>query len=131
MKHIWTCKQCNITYDFEPTKCVNGCTISFKKIAVEDERKPPCLPGSMLQKIIRKLGARESVKCGCQSLKARMDKWGCDECEERIDEIVKYLGENSKKVMWVSFPKWSLKRLVMVAIRLARREQRRNVSAAR
>jgi hypothetical protein len=50
-----------------------------------------CGPGCQLKKSLEWWGIRSDGSCGCDSFAAKMDSWGCDECWQRLEEIVEHL----------------------------------------
>lgn len=54
-------------------------------------------PGTELKKLLKKVGITASPNCSCNARARTMDQWGCDKCEERIDEIVGWLREEATK----------------------------------
>lgn len=58
------------------------------------------LPGNTLQRYVHKwlrrlrISTNPNPSCGCDSLVARMNHWGVEECLNRIDEIVDQLFTN-------------------------------------
>lgn len=79
-----------------------------------------CLAGTALGKILYWLGIAYTPDCPCRSRAALMDAWGCDECEQRIDEIVGWLREEAGK-RGLPFLDIAGRMLVKRAIRNARR----------
>lgn len=78
-----------------------------------------CLPGTHLKQMLESWGLRESAGCPCKSRAKLMDKWGCDECERRIDQIVGWLQEEAAKRR-LPFSRTLASVLVRKAIRKAR-----------
>lgn len=54
-------------------------------------------PGTELKKLLKRVGITASPNCSCNARARTMDQWGCDKCEERIDEIVGWLREEAAK----------------------------------
>jgi hypothetical protein len=54
-------------------------------------------PGTELKKLLKKVGIAASPNCSCNARARTMDQWGCDKCEENIDEIVGWLREEATK----------------------------------
>lgn len=61
------------------------------------EPPPTHGPGTELKKLLKKVGITASPNCSCNARARTMDQWGCDKCEERIDEIVGWLREEATK----------------------------------
>jgi hypothetical protein len=59
-------------------------------------RESQCLPGTALKKMLEFYGLKDREGCPCRSHAAKMDRWGCDESERRIDEIVTWLEQEAK-----------------------------------
>lgn len=54
-------------------------------------------PGTELKKLLSKIGITSTPTCSCNARAKKMDEWGPDECEKRIDEIVGWLKEEADK----------------------------------
>lgn len=54
-------------------------------------------PGTELKKLLKTIGITASPNCSCNARAKKMDEWGPDECEKRIDEIVGWLKEEATK----------------------------------
>jgi len=52
---------------------------------------PVAGPGTHLASLLGRLGLSERPGCRCKSYAAQMDRWGVDECLDRILEIVAWL----------------------------------------
>lgn len=52
---------------------------------------PVAGPGTHLASLLGRLGLSERPGCRCKSYAAQMDRWGVDECTDRIIEIVAWL----------------------------------------
>ncbi len=61
------------------------------------EPAPTHGPGTELKKLLKRVGITASPNCSCNARARTMDQWGCDKCEERIDEIVGWLREEATK----------------------------------
>lgn len=82
---VWKCATCG--------RVVRSQTGAIKAIC-DGEWTPqqiPCGPGCQLKKSLAWWGIRSNGSCGCDSFAAKMDAWGCDECWQRLEEIVEHL----------------------------------------
>lgn len=80
-------------------------------------------PGTELHKILKKLGLSPVEGCKCKGRARKMDEWGPDICEDRINEIVGWMEEEAKKrKKW--FVRWPAKTIVLIAIKKARKAQK-------
>ncbi len=52
-------------------------------------------PGTQLHKILGLFGFAFSKQCKCRARMIQMNKWGCDGCEEHMDEICGWLREEA------------------------------------
>lgn len=87
------------------------------------EPSPPAAthgPGTELKKLLKKVGITASPTCSCNARARTMDQWGCDKCEERVDEIVGWLREEATK-RGLPFVNMAGRMLVQRAIQNARR----------
>jgi hypothetical protein len=58
---------------------------------------PTSGPGTELKKLLSKIGITSTPTCSCNARAKKMDEWGSEECEKRIDEIVGWLKEEANK----------------------------------
>lgn len=77
-------------------------------------------PGTELKKLLRMVGVKASPTCPCNAHAAQMDRWGPDECENRLDEIVGWLGAEAQKRR-LPFSAVVAGQLARLAIRRARK----------
>lgn len=78
-------------------------------------------PGTILKVLLRRwLGIKASPNCPCNSRARQMDTWGPDECERRLDEIVKWLGEEAARRR-LPFISALARQAVLFAIRKSRK----------
>ena len=70
--------------------CGNGVTHLCRADGVPAPPAPPIVPGpgAHLTTLLGRLGLSERPGCKCKSYAAQMDRWGVDECTDRIMEIV-------------------------------------------
>lgn len=68
------------------------------------------------------MGIVASPNCSCNARAKKMDEWGPDECEKRIDEIVGWLKEEAHKRK-LPFIDYAGRLLVKRAISNAKRTQ--------
>lgn len=61
-----------------------------------DKRNFSCLPGTALKNTLSAFGLHQKPGCPCKDRATRMDRWGCDECERRVPEIVAWLKEEAE-----------------------------------
>jgi hypothetical protein len=85
--------------------------------------KPPCRPGTALKALLSWLRIDVGKGCACKNRAAQMDRWGCDECERRIEQIVGWLREEAGKRR-LPFANVMGRMLVRLAIRNARKAAR-------
>ena len=98
-----------------------------------EKEKPPLAPkrsrvaggpGTELHKLLKKLGLSPVEGCKCKGRARKMDEWGPDICEDRINEIVGWMEEEARKRdKW--FIRWPAKTIVLLAIQKARKAQKR------
>jgi hypothetical protein len=55
-----------------------------------------CGPGCQLRRSLSWF-VRDDGTCGCTEYAAQMDDWGCDECWNRLEEIVEHLRQAAEK----------------------------------
>ncbi len=80
-----------------------------------------CGPGCQLKKSLAWWGIRSNGSCGCDSFAAQMDAWGCDECWQRLEEIVEHL-RTAAAEKGLPFIATAARILVARAIEAARKE---------
>jgi|TARA_E500000081_G_C5922867_1_gene257180 hypothetical protein len=80
-------------------------------------------PGTELHKLLGRLGLSPVEGCKCKGRARKMDEWGPDICEDRINEIVGWMSEEARKrKKW--FVRWPAKTIVLLAIHKARKAQK-------
>jgi hypothetical protein len=81
-------------------------------------------PGTELHKLLAFFGVHMRAGCSCRGRMVQMNKWGCDGCEEHLEEIVGWLREEAaaRKLPYLDV---AGKMLVRLAISNARREAKR------
>jgi hypothetical protein len=84
---------------------------------------PPCRPGTALKAVLSWLRIDVGQGCACRDRAAQMDRWGCDESERRIEQIVGWLREEAGKRK-LPFLDAAGRMLVRRAIRNARKAAR-------
>lgn len=84
---------------------------------------PTSGPGTEMKKLLAQwpLFIQATDDCPCNGHAAQMDVWGCDECERRMDEIVRWLRDEAAR-RGLPFVDAAGKMLVRRAIRNARRK---------
>ncbi len=107
------CRACNVRRRLQPGEvfvCPAG-------------RRIACGPGCQLRRSLSWF-VRDDGKCGCDSFAAKMDAWGPDVCESKMDEIVAHLLEQAakKSVFLGAVPAVTVVPLVRRAIDAARAE---------
>jgi len=85
-------------------------------------------PGTELKRLLSRVGIYATANCACNARAAQMDRWGCDESEKRLDEIVGWLQEEHAKraaarQTILPFSKLVAANIVKLAIRRARRKE--------
>lgn len=80
-------------------------------------------PGTELKKLISWFYIPDTTKCRCNDRVAKMDAWGPDVCEERLDTIIRWL-RHSASVYKVPFQETVVRLLVKRAITNARNLQK-------
>lgn len=78
------------------------------------------MTGTHLKAMLRRFGIRSTPTCPCNAFAVQMDKWGPDECERRMDEIVAHL-EVQAHVRRLPFIRAIAVQMVKAAIRRARK----------
>jgi hypothetical protein len=84
---------------------------------------PPCRPGTALKALLSWFRIDVGKGCACKNRAAQMDRWGCDESERRIEQIVGWLREEAGKRR-LPFANVIGRMLVRLAIRNARKAAR-------
>ncbi len=56
-------------------------------------------PGTILAGLIPDWAVQFKEGCGCRDMQKKMDKWGADGCEQRMNLIVKHLMVQSDKLI--------------------------------
>lgn len=78
-------------------------------------------PGAELKRLLaRWLGVKDSQGCRCDARAHKMNLWGCDGCEQRLDTIVGWLRDEAGR-RGLPFFKPAASALVRAAIRAARK----------
>lgn len=90
---------------------------SFDRIAIEYANAGP---GSCLHRILARFGVSFSRQCKCRNRIRQMNRWGCDGCEEHIEEIVGWLREEAT-ARGLPYLDLAGRMLVRLAIRNARK----------
>jgi hypothetical protein len=81
--------------------------------------QPPGGPGTHLKALLRRIGITAKPNCPCNAHAAQMDRWGADECERRLDEIVGWLRDEAARRS-LPFVELIARQVVLLAIRRAR-----------
>ena len=114
------------------------------KLAERDATQPPGMPGvaqravivaapthgpgTELKRLLSRVSIHATATCACNARAAQMDRWGPDECERRMEEIVGWLQEEHAKraaarETILPFSKLLAANIVKLAIRRARRNE--------
>jgi hypothetical protein len=83
--------------------------------------------GGELKKLLARVGIHPSAGCQCLARAAEMDRIGPDACEERLDEIVGWLAEESGRRGFpfsVTIGRMLVRRAIANARRAAREKAR-------
>lgn len=78
------------------------------------------MTGTHLKAMLRRFGIRATSTCPCNAYAVQMDRWGPDECERRLDEIVAHL-EVQAHARRLPFVRAIAAQMVKAAIRRARK----------
>lgn len=80
----------------------------------------PAGAGTQLKKLLAKVGIKSTEGCSCNNRARIMNEKGIEWCEQNVEEIVKWLGEEAgrRKLPFLEFP---AKMLVNRAIKLAKK----------
>ncbi|MFN7318390.1 MAG: hypothetical protein ACK5S6_02665, partial [bacterium] len=78
------------------------------------------LPGTELKKLISWFYSPDKKKCKCATRIAKMNNWGPDGCEERMDTIVRWL-KHSAATHNIPFQETVVRMLIKRAISNARK----------
>ncbi|MFN7891383.1 MAG: hypothetical protein ACK5OC_13915 [Pirellula sp.] len=76
-------------------------------------------PGTELKKLISWFYSPDKKKCKCATRIAKMNAWGPDKCEQRMDTIVRWL-KHSARIHKVPFFEPAVKLLIKKAIKNSR-----------
>jgi hypothetical protein len=79
----------------------------------------PFGPGTELKKLISWFYSPDKKKCKCLTRIAKMNQWGPDKCEQRMDTIVRWL-KHSARIHKVPFFEPAVKLLIKKAIKNSR-----------
>ena len=106
--------------------CGRGLSLGDTTSSVEDSIFGG--PGTELKQLLSRVGIAAEPGCECNTHSAQMDRWGCDECERRLEEIVGWLQEEHAKRVKArdTILPWSkllATNIVKLAIRRARRKE--------
>lgn len=77
------------------------------------------LPGTELKKLISWFYSPDKKKCKCATRIAKMNKWGADGCEQRMDTILRWL-KHSAKINNIPYFEPAVRILVRKAIKNSR-----------
>lgn len=80
-------------------------------------------PGTELTKLLRRMRIRYTAACKCKKRALLMNSWGPEECRQRLDEIVGWMEEESKRRK-LPFVRSAARGLVRLAIRRAEKIDR-------
>lgn len=132
-----TIEQCEFcTHHAEPKQSINKVTVSLAVVNAANANTRIQLlskhgdflkqanqmkgPGTELQKLISWFYVPDDSKCKCNDRIAKMNKWGPDGCEERMDTIVRWL-KHSAATHNVPFQETVVRMLIKRAISNARK----------
>jgi hypothetical protein len=75
--------------------CVDGAVVRAL-------RQPDPAPGTELQDLLSQFGITEKTSCSCRGVRAKMDAWGIDGCEQPQNRqwIIEQLQANAAKYSW-------------------------------
>lgn len=76
-------------------------------------------PGTELKKLISWFYSPEKRKCKCATRIAKMNKWGPDKCEQRIETITRWL-RHSARIAGIPFSRRIAESMIKKAIRRSR-----------
>jgi hypothetical protein len=103
----WTCERCGavVPKTVSADRPFAGCKKGMKDLGVTPtdlvQATPREIhvngPGAELKKLLSMVGITAAPDCSCNAHAAKMNLWGADECERRIDEIVGWLREEATK----------------------------------
>jgi hypothetical protein len=129
----WTCERCGavVPKAVSAEKPFAGCKKGMQDLGVTPtdlvQANPREInvngPGAELKKLLSMIGITAAPGCSCNAHAARMNLWGADECERRIDEIVGWLKEEAVKRK-LPFIETAARLLVKRAISNARKGQK-------
>jgi hypothetical protein len=132
------CEYC--THQSEPSQSINRVTVSLaiknadQSIRVELSRRyshllqvlPPAEqknegPGTELKKILSWFYLPDDSKCKCNDRIAKMNGWGAEGCEQRIETILRWLRHSAAENK-IPFSETAVRMLVNRAISNARKQ---------
>lgn len=87
----------------------------------EPEKPSMCRAGSELKSLLGWVGLKSGPACKCNQRARRMDRLGCDWCEQNLDVISGWLEEEAK-ARGLPYSHTAGKALVGLAIRRARKK---------
>jgi hypothetical protein len=127
---IWTCPVCGFSrpyHFYRNCKPIRPKPVRRKSKVVKNAR--PGLPGTNLRKIIKALNyvlfwmpLGEEDDCPCKNTALWMDRIGVKGCEVKIEKILDRLVDEAKRrKLPIPFKRWFARRLVKLAILMARR----------
>jgi hypothetical protein len=102
--------------------------VDARQVASVTSPAPTHGPGTELKRLLSRVSIHATATCACNARAAQMDRWGPDECERRMEEIVGWLQEEHAKraaarETILPFSKLLAANIVKLAIRRARRNE--------
>ena len=85
----------------------------------ESSSTAPSGPGTELKKLISWFYSPDKRKCKCRTRIQKMNQWGPDECEQRMETILRWL-KHSAKIAKIPFFRPIAMKLVQTAINRSR-----------
>jgi hypothetical protein len=98
------CSNCRRQYKHVrfPFRCVCSVTHTSEQQSLPIKRSSMDLPGTELAALLSQFGITEKTSCTCRGVKAKMDYWGIDGCEQPQNRqwIIEQLQANAAKYSW-------------------------------
>jgi hypothetical protein len=89
-----------------------------------ESKKPECLAGTELKKLLERVGIEATPNCSCNSRAATMDQNGCQWTKDNVEMVVDWLGEEASK-RGLPFFRPAGRALVALAVKLAERKSQK------
>lgn len=83
---------CEVDFSSPCARCPRG---HWRPVFCDAPLPPSAGPGTELKRLLSRLGIQAAGNCQCNARAAEMDRRGPDWCEQNIEEVVAWLGEEA------------------------------------